>query len=47
MKKRFTIFIIFFSLSIFSQKSDTISVKINAANLTEALNQIEKQTNLI
>lgn len=35
----------FFSLSIYSQKTDTISIKIQAANLNEALNQIEKQTN--
>ena len=45
MKKIFAIIIMFFSLSIYSQKTDTISIKIQAANLNEALNQIEKQTN--
>ena len=45
MKKTLSLIIIFFSLSTYSQKSDTISIKINATNLTEALNQIENQTN--
>ncbi|CAM3806489.1 TonB-dependent receptor plug domain-containing protein [Flavobacterium cucumis] len=45
MKKALSIFVLFISFSIFSQQDSIVKVEINASNLTEALNQIEKQTN--
>mgnify|MGYP006198288909 CR=1 FL=1 len=44
MKKILTFLILFFCLSAFSQQDTLVTVEINASNLTEALNQIEKQT---
>ena len=45
MKKILTLIILFFCLNAFSQQDTIITIEINASNLTEALNQIEKQTN--
>jgi hypothetical protein len=45
MKKTLLLLAIFFCLSAFSQQDTLITVEINASNVTEALNQIEKQTN--
>lgn len=45
MKKALSLFVLFFCLSSFSQQDTIVTVEINALNLTEALNQIEQQTN--
>lgn len=45
MKKILTLIILFFCLNAFSQQDTIITIEINAPNITEALNQIEKQTN--
>ena len=44
MKKALSILVLFISFSVFSQQDSIVTVEINASNLTEALNQIEKQT---
>ena len=44
MKKALILLVLFFCLSSFSQQDTIVTIEINSSNLTEALNQIEKQT---